>query len=117
MSGRVVSSRFPYLPLTLTVHGRTATIEALLDTGFDGDVAVPLVLVGEEVAADTHLRWILADGSQAWAPAYLGTARLGNFGPFPILLTAIGNEPIVGRGLTDRFLVILDYGQRVIVEP
>lgn len=88
MSGRVVSSRFPYLPLTLTVHGRTATIEALLDTGFDGDVAVPVVLVGEEVAADTHLRWTLADGSQARAPAYLGAARLGNFGPFPILLTA-----------------------------
>jgi predicted aspartyl protease len=41
MTPRLVSEHFPYLPLRLEVRGRTSAVEALLDTGFDGDVAVP----------------------------------------------------------------------------
>jgi hypothetical protein len=41
MTPRLESERFPYLPLRLVVRDQTHEIEALIDTGFDGDVAVP----------------------------------------------------------------------------
>ena len=33
------------------------------------------------------------------------------------VVTILGDEPLIGRRLTDRFRVILDHGARVIVEP
>jgi hypothetical protein len=33
------------------------------------------------------------------------------------VVIAVGDEPLVGRGVTDEFRVILDHGRRVIVEP
>ncbi len=117
MSQPVVSSRFPYFPLQLELGQRTEEVEALLDTGFDGDVAVPPGLLTDEEPPDTYETWTLADGSQVLAPVYLGTGRLGSLSPFPVLITALGDEPLVGRGVMDRFKVTLDHGQRVIVEP
>jgi hypothetical protein len=38
-------------------------------------------------------------------------------GPFPVVVTSLGDEPLIGRRLTDRFRVIEDHGARVIVEP
>jgi hypothetical protein len=32
------------------------------------------------------------------------------------LARGVGVEPIVGRGVTDNFLITLDHGQQVIVE-
>lgn len=37
----LVSSHFPYLPLHVELRQSESQIEALLDTGFDGDLAVP----------------------------------------------------------------------------
>lgn len=71
----LISARFPYLPLTLTVGEQTATIEGLLDTGFDGAVVVPAHLVTNGSPPDSYLLWTLADGSLVQAPAYLGTAK------------------------------------------
>jgi hypothetical protein len=48
---------------------------------------------------------------------YRGTIRVGPFGPFRALIAAIGDEPIVGRGITDRLRITLDHGSQVIVEP
>lgn len=90
-------------------------VDALLDTGFDGSVAVPPDVVSG-ASPDDYLIWTLADGSQVLAAAFLGTARLGNLEPFPVLVTALGDEPLVGRGVSDRFKVTLDHGHRLIVE-
>jgi hypothetical protein len=30
---------------------------------------------------------------------------------------AMGDEPLVGRAVSDRFMVILDHGRQLIVEP
>lgn len=38
MTSRVESRRFPYLPLRLEVRNRMYEVEALIDTGFDGDL-------------------------------------------------------------------------------
>jgi hypothetical protein len=42
---------------------------------------------------------------------------VGNLASFPGAITAIGSESLVGRGVIDRFRVILDHGRNIIVEP
>jgi predicted aspartyl protease len=114
---RLVSAHFPYLPLTLDLFGRLIDLEALLDMGFDGALLVPPDLVATGHPPDGVLRWTLADGSRVIAPYYVAQVRLGPLGAFPVLVTAVGNEPLLGRALTDHFTVTLDHGQHVIVEP
>ena len=118
MTNWVVESwRFPYLPIELTAAGRTAHIEAFIDTGFDGDVVAPGTFFTGSSAPSDSLRWRLADGSQIVAPAYRGELRIGSVVVAPVVVTALGDEPIVGRGVIDRFGLILDHGRRVVVEP
>ena len=113
---RLTSFHFPYLPLHLLVGRRSTDVEALLDTGFDGDVAVPPeVLSGQ--SPNEYVIWTLADGSPVLAPAFVATAQLGDLDPFPVLVTALGDEPLIGRGVSDRFKVTLDHGHQVVVEP
>jgi predicted aspartyl protease len=92
-------------------------VEALLDTGFDGDIVVPTGFVASRFHADGHLRWTLADGSSVLAAYYVGSVRLGKLGPFPALVTVLGNEALIGRGIVGHLTIVLDHGQRVIVEP
>ena len=116
MNPRLVSEHFPYLPLRLAVRRGTYAIEALIDTGFDGDVAVPPALLPDG-DPDQYQRWTLADGSAVYAPLYFGTVQVGDVSKLDVLITVLGDEPIVGRGVTDRFPLVLDHGQQVIVEP
>jgi predicted aspartyl protease len=39
------SAHFPYIPVTVVLNERTESVEALLDTGFDGDVIIPEGLI------------------------------------------------------------------------
>ena len=114
---RVISTRFPYLPIRLVVNRQAIEVEAFLDTGFDGDVVMPRPLMSTTASPDSYLYWALADGSSVRAPAYLGTVEMKPLGSFPVVVTILGDEPLIGRRLTDRFRVILDHGARVIVEP
>jgi hypothetical protein len=36
---------------------------------------------------------------------------------FPVVISFLGEEALIGRAVTDRFRLTLDHGQRVIVEP
>lgn len=113
-NGQLVSHRFPFIQITLRVQ-REETVEALLDTGFDGHVVVPLRLVSNG-QANGHLRWTLADGSTVLAPYYLGTIQVGSMGPFPAVITALGDEPLIGREIASHFTITLDHSRRVVVE-
>jgi predicted aspartyl protease len=117
MSQSVVSSRFPYLPVHLDVGGHSDDVEALLDTGFDGDVAVPLSRMPGGQPPDFLETWTLADGTQVVVPTYLGSVQIGGLPAFRVALTALGDEPLVGRGVGDRFRITLDHGQQLILEP
>jgi predicted aspartyl protease len=101
----------------LQVRQQAIDVEALLDTGFDGAVVVPDGLISSGLPPDGYLPWVLADGSQVSTPAYVGAVRVGQMGPFPVVVITLGSEPIVGCGLISRFNVVLDHGQHVIVEP
>lgn len=117
MSQRVVSSRFPYLPVRIHVRDRYESGEALLDTGFDGGIVVPSSFFSNAEQPDWYTWWTVADNRRVLAPVYRGTVELDGLGPFPTLITALGDELLVGLQVANRFSILLDHGQRVIVEP
>ena len=88
-----------------------------MDTGFDGDLIVPAGLVRTVPAQRSRFWWGLADGSHVLALTYRGTIQIGQLGSIPVTATELGNEPLVGRGVSDRFGVTLDHGKRLVIEP
>lgn len=124
MNRPLVSRRFPYLRIYLLIHHRTSMAmtnmekEALIDTGFDGDVVLPSSHIFNGEPPDGYLTWKLADGSEVLAPAYVGELMVSSsLGPFDVVITVLGDEPLVGRNLISHFTVILDHGAKVVVEP
>lgn len=59
----------------------------------------------------------LGDGSFIRAPWYLAILRVGDLAPVDVVVTVLGPEHIVGRGVIARYAVLLDHGRRVLVEP
>jgi predicted aspartyl protease len=114
---RLISEHFPYLPIHLEVRKGIHDVEALLDTGFDGDVSLPPQMIMNGAPPDGHQQWTLADGSTVLAPYYLGTIRLGDHVTEGIQVSAVGDEPLIGCGVIAGVTVILDHARRVIVEP
>ncbi|MCH7714373.1 MAG: hypothetical protein IIC99_12205 [Chloroflexi bacterium] len=114
MSQQLVSSRFPYLPIRLQIRQATYEEEALIDTGFDGGMALPpFLLEGQE--PDLYQRWTLAEGSQIVAPVYRGMVQLGEFQPVSVLVIAMGEECLIGLDIVNRFSVLFDHGARIVV--
>src|SRR4051812_517601 len=97
-NGRLLGPPFPYVPVRIEVQQRIADVDALLDTGFDGDVAVPDGLVTNGQVPDGYSQWTLADDADVLAPYYLGTVGLDGHGPFPAMVVVLGGELLVGAG-------------------
>ena len=67
--------------LTVYINKRSETIEALLDTGFDGDIILPEGLLTNGKPPDSYLRFRLADQvTSVLAPAYLGRVEIADLG-------------------------------------
>ena len=115
------SAHFPYIPVTVVLNKRTETVEALLDTGFDDDLIIPEGLMTNGKPPDSYLRFTLADQvTSVLAPAYLGraeVAELGDAGVYAVIISVLGNEPIIGRNLARHFRITLDHGRHVIIRP
>jgi predicted aspartyl protease len=114
---RLVSERFPYLPLRLELRGRLTSGEALLDTGFEAHIVISESQQPAGQEPDGHVSLGLADGSRRRAPWYFGTASLDGIGTFVVPIVALGDETLLGQSLIARMSVLLDHGGRVVVEP
>jgi predicted aspartyl protease len=113
----VESSRFPFLPLLITIGGHAIEVSALIDTGFEGYTVLPELLVppGLEPTAFHDLE--LADGTVIEVPMFAATIQLGDFEAVTGSAYGLGEEPLVGLRVIERYSVIFDHGRRVIVEP
>jgi predicted aspartyl protease len=116
VNGRLVSANPPYLPILVQIRQTSRRLEALLDTGFDGDLVVPVAMRASLGRPDHFGRFRLADGPRALADAYAGEVNFGPLGSFPAEIVALGDECLMGRGLADRFSILLDHGRQIIVE-
>ena len=113
----VVSYPYPFLDLRITINSFRSNIPAYIDTGFDGYLIVPEYLVIELGEPDYVSEWELGDGSIVEAQDYLGTLEIvGLEENIEVRITAIGTEFILGRSIIDRYCVLFDHGERVIIE-
>jgi predicted aspartyl protease len=92
---------------------------ALLDTGFEGALAIPSAVLDLDLGSpDTSIDWQLADDTVVEAPVYSGSIEIVGFPPISeVSITVLGGEYLLGRGILDRFEVTFDHGRRVIVRP
>ena len=116
------STPYPYLRVHVQIGSprhieQELDLEALVDTGFDGGLTISPALIDPSITPDTHLPWQLADGSQILTPAYLATVQIAQFPPVTTIVIALGDEPLLGRSVTDSFRLIFDHGREVVVEP
>ncbi|MFN4180604.1 MAG: hypothetical protein ACK4I8_09855 [Armatimonadota bacterium] len=115
---RVVSERFPFAEVEWEVREQRSIALAFIDTGFDGFLMLPTNWMRQLGTPDRIDWWQLADGSFVAAPTYFGTTRFVGTEEFlPCDIIVMGNEVIVGLDLVRHYLVTLERGQRVIIEP
>lgn len=117
-----ISTHFPYLQIHVTIgtaqHAdQELDVEVLIDTGFDGGVCISPGQIDPAIRPDARLPWVLADGSEVRASAYLATVRIGSLPAVTTIAIALGEEPLLGREVTDRFRVTFDHGTQILVEP
>lgn len=67
---------YPYIPIRFRVRDRTREAAALIDTGFDGMLAVPAALTGGLGSSDRTRRLRTTSGELVWVPAYDGYLEL-----------------------------------------
>ena len=113
----IESTRFPYLQMHIRSGEQSLTVEVLIDTAFDGDVALLPNMVTTTTPADLFQRWRLADGTRIRTPAYYAAVTIGSVRFTNAIVTTVGDKPLIGRNLLRHFVVTLDHGRRVLVEP
>jgi predicted aspartyl protease len=118
MTSPVSSSRVPYIPVTIEIPEAsiTITVEALVDTGFNGEMSVPSNSVSSRTPALGYVTMRLADETDVAAPAYLGNVRIGETTLSPVTILALGNEAVVGLGITTQFRVTIDHARSITFE-
>ncbi|MDP6495388.1 MAG: hypothetical protein QGI09_08240 [Dehalococcoidia bacterium] len=116
---QIISADYPFLRVRVGIGGQRTEALALIDTGFDGAVAVPEGwLDGTRNDPEGFVPLQMADGSISYAPVFVGIVEIIGF---PALtgtpITVLGVEYMLGREVIDLYRVTLDHGTRVIVEP
>ena len=98
--------------------GQTREVEAVVDTGFNGYLTLPPMLMEDldlPVVGDSEAT--LADGSQAAFDVY-GVTVLWDGQPMYVETGAVGGDPLVGMALLDRHNLNIDVedGGRVVIQ-
>ena len=106
------------LPIRSTA-GQTREIDAVVDTGFNGYLTLPPMLVrdlGLPVVGDGEA--VLADGSKATFDVY-GVTVLWDGQPRYVEIGAVGVDPLVGMSMLDSHNLFVEVrgGGRVVIEP
>jgi predicted aspartyl protease len=96
--------------------------QALTDTGFSGDIVVPVTKELKQDTPGAYATWMMADGSEVLAPIFLGSIRFPELDEdvsemVGVTVTLLGDQALIGQSVLRRFTLILDHGKQVILEP
>jgi predicted aspartyl protease len=127
MSNKLTSRRYPFLPLSIRVRvAKSKQLEldtqALIDTGFSGDIVVPATKELLQSTPGAYATWTMADGSEVLAPIFLGTIRFPELDEevaemVGVTITVLGDQALIGQSVLRRFTLTLDHGRQVTLEP
>jgi predicted aspartyl protease len=118
MVGRVLG-RLPLVVVELPGHGKQVPVEFVLDTGFDGELALPPnVLQRLDASFNVFHPIHLADRSEKYAARY----EIEMFQDEEIRLVEIveiDGRPLMGNGFTDGMDIHIEMteGGQVLLEP
>jgi predicted aspartyl protease len=127
MSQKLTSRQYPFLPLSIRVrltknkHFELDT-QALIDTGFSGDIVIPSTKEIKKHEPDAYATWTMADGSEVLASMFLGTIRFPELDEdvaemVGVTVTALGDQALIGQSILKHFTLTLDHGKYVTLEP
>jgi predicted aspartyl protease len=118
MSNQLISTRYPFLPLSIHVRVTNRknidlNTQALIDTGFSGDIVVPVTGELKQYPPDAIATWSLADGSEVMAPIFLGTIRFPQLDEevaemVGVTVTVLGDLALIGQSVLRRFTLTLN---------
>ncbi len=100
-------------------EGREREIEAIIDTGYSGNLTLSPELVAElELPFVTRSRSALADGTSVAYDVY-GATVVWDGNPRFIELDAIGVAPLLGMALMESYSLYVEVmeGGRVVIQP
>jgi predicted aspartyl protease len=127
MSKKLTSTKYPFLPLSIRVRVTSRKhidldTQALIDTGFSGDIVVPSTGELKQYPPDALATWTMADGSEVMAPIFLGTIRFPQLDEdvavmVGVTVTILGDQALIGQSILRRYTLTLDHGKEVILEP
>ena len=114
-----VRDRFPRVSLSLPGREGAVSVEFIVDTAFDGDLALPSSLIAQleaEIAEAQIIRF--ADGTERERPRYEMTLIWGDEERVTEVL-ALENPPLLGVGLMEGHLLQAEMqtGGEVSLEP
>jgi predicted aspartyl protease len=126
MSKKLISAKYPFLPLTIFVQVSNCKkldihTQALIDTGFSGDIVVPVTEELKQATPGAYATWTMADGSEVLAPIFLGTIRFPQLDEavaelVGVTVTVLGDQALIGQSVLRRFTITLDHGKQVTLE-
>ena len=113
-----ISSEYPFLDVRITIRSVRIDYRALVDTGFDGYLTLPVSFAASLGVADSHAQWTLADGTPILLPEYRGGIEVAGLGTtFMARIILMGEECLLGQGIIRRLKITFDHGKQVVVEP
>jgi hypothetical protein len=107
-----VTPPYPEVELILTVGSWSAAVEAYLDTGFDGGLAIPVGAAREILAEPYRTSLRMADDDIERAPAWYGAVEVSER-VFRCEVVALGSRYLLGREVLDQMEVCFEFGQAV----
>jgi predicted aspartyl protease len=127
MSKKLTSTKYPFLPLTIHVRvsnrkNINLNTQVLIDTGFSGDIVIPVTGELKQSTPDAYATWTMADGSEVLAPIFLGSIRFPQLDDddavmVGVTVTVLGDQALIGQSILRHFTLILDHGKQVTLEP
>lgn len=114
-----VRDRFPRVSLNLPGLDGPVVVEFILDTGFDGDLALPASLIAQLETTESEFRWVrLADGQAQQRRASEIMLDWNDEERITEVL-ALENPPLLGVGLMEGNLLQAEMqtGGEVSLEP
>ena len=115
-----VRDNFPRLTLTLPGQETLLNVEFLLDTGFDGELALPGHLIVHLIAEYAMHEFIrMADGTQSSRPVYEILMDWGGESRVTNVLSLDGGVPLLGVELLAEHSVYIEMtdGGDVSIDP
>ena len=109
---------FPYVRVSISIRSWKTEALALLDTGFTGDAMIPADALPDDIGNPDSLRpYRVADDRVTTAAAFYGDLAIPGVASIAnATIGSMGSRYIIGQGIIEKYVVILERGERVVFE-